>query len=255
MGIPMDGSLLWSDTDFYSPGQDPRRPEWVAHAYRQFAANLLAPAGYPCHFGVQAQRLGNHWFTAIDTSAAEPVSAALAGTLLNYLKRAQVGSKRQSLVVFVGPPWAESDFDGDLACFWDVLSGLRDVDPAAWPADVPQDPRDPEWRWCFAGEPWFVFAASPNNRARRSRNLGDCLTFVFQTMRVFDGLIGATEPWHAAKQLIRARIDKYDTVPLHPHLSDTFTTPAYRWRYAVLPDDQSVLDPAACPYDPERRSG
>ncbi|HEV2638880.1 MAG TPA: hypothetical protein VGX23_27290 [Actinocrinis sp.] len=56
--------------------------------------------------------------------------------------------------------------------------------------------------------------------------------------------------------MIRARIDRYDTVPLHPHLAaDPYTAPTYGWRYGVLPDDQSTLDPTACPYEPGDRSG
>src|SRR5207245_574273 len=129
----------------------------------------------------------------------------------------------------VGPP-AMRSLEAHEAEFWRVLETLRDLDPAGWPEAVPADPADPRWKFCFAGEPIFVFGLCPAYRDRRSRGVADCLTVVFQSEMVFTGIGGATPAGRAAKRRIRALLREYDAVGPHPALGDAERSSVHKWR-------------------------
>jgi hypothetical protein len=211
---------------------------------------LLDPElDYPCHFGIQGQHSGNNWFWAVDDRRPDRYGvAALAAALAAFRARAWTGAVRQSLIVFVGPPDIRPALARHHARFWRLLSGLTARDPAPWPPDRPTDPGDPRWQWSFAGEPWFVFAGSPAYVARRSRSLGPCLTLVFQTRRVFQGLAGDTPAGQAAKAKVRRALIRYDRVPPHPHLGDAGHSSTHKWRQYALPDDQALYPVDGCPF-------
>ena len=223
-------------------------PLWFGEAHAEFVQRVMGSRGeYPCHFGTAGERGGLNAFTVIDDDAQNAV-AALAERLRAYREIAWSGPPRQSLVVFVGPPDETPDGETHTRRFWEILEGLSAHDAAPWPDGRTQDPADPAWQWCFAGEPWFVFAASPSYERRRSRDLGPCLTLVFQVQRVFEGLSGSTPAGQSAKQQVRGRLRVYDAVPPHPHLGDELASSRFKWRQYVLPDDDDVLDESACPF-------
>jgi FPC/CPF motif-containing protein YcgG len=226
-------------------------PDWFADAHQGFRNILLGEVGYPCHFGVNGERAEHNWFIALDESVPGFGIAGLAQTLREYRVLASTGPARQSLVVLVGPPDPRPELERDADRFWQVLSDLsvQDVDP--WPASRPIDSGEPGWQWCFAGQPWFVFGASPAYRERRSRDVGPCLTLVFQLVeRVFEGLSGSSVAGKAAKNQIRGRLSDYDTAAAHPHLGDAQYSSTYKWRQYFLPDDDRILPEQACPWQP-----
>ncbi|NEE26465.1 YqcI/YcgG family protein [Streptomyces sp. SID7982] len=236
---------LWTASE--AEGVAATEAGWFPEVYREFEDRLLAGGehAYPCHFGAHGQRLGQNSFSAIDSGphAAE----VLAQVLRQYRERAWEGPRRQSLVVFAGPPDPHARLADHQAWFWSLLGELMELDSVPWPEDVPRDPRDPHWQWSFSGEPWFVFAASPGYRARRSRDLGPCLTMIFQVNRVFKGMGGATPAGWAAKERVRAQLTRYDTIPPHPDLGDKESSVLHKWRQYALPDDDSLPPRDGCP--------
>lgn len=226
--------------------------DWFPDVYSDFAHRLLDPERtYPCYFGTRAQRTGNNWFWIVDDRLPHEYGVdALVAALAAFRVRAWTGPVRQSLVVFVGPPDPAPALAAHHARFWALLSALSARDQAPWPPDQPTDPDDPHWQWSFAGEPWFVFAGSPAYSARRSRDLGPCLTMVFQTRRVFQGLAGDTPEGKAAKTRVRRLLTQYDRVPPHPHLGDHQHSSTHKWRQYAIPDDQTVYSAEGCPFRP-----
>lgn len=231
---PVDGGPPW---------------DWLPGVLTTFDTTVRARRpDYPCYFGTRGQVDGNNWFTVVDERAPGGFDvAALARSLSTYRDRAWTGPKRQSLIVFVGPPEPTAGLDGHTARFWRLLTEISRRDPAPWPSDVPTEPSAPDWQWCFAGEPWFAFMCSPGYQARRSRNVGPCLTLVFQTRRVFDGLSGASHAGQAAKARVREAVLAYDAVPPHPHMGGADGSSVHKWRQYALPDDQRDL-PGQCPW-------
>ena len=53
--------------------------------------------------------------------------------------------------------------------FW-LLSRTTEYDTEPWPADLPEEPTDHLWEFCFAGEPYFVYCATPAHELRQSRS-------------------------------------------------------------------------------------
>ncbi|MCZ0209499.1 YqcI/YcgG family protein [Streptomyces achromogenes] len=231
---------------------DPADPlwSWVVPAFREFDRTLTdESAKFPCLFGVGAQNNGHNSFTALDTRLPHTHGVErLAQTLRAFRDKAWTGPRRQSLVVFVGPPAEVPDLDHDRERFWRLLGDLRAHDRSPWPENCPSDPADPKWDWCFAGEPWFTFMCSPAYAARRSRAIGHCLTVIFQTRRIFEGLAGNTPAGRKAKQNVRDRLAGYEELPPHPHLGSAERQVDYKWRQYFLPDDLTEFPVDACPY-------
>ncbi|MDA2813557.1 YqcI/YcgG family protein [Nocardiopsis sp. RSe5-2] len=232
--------------------------DWLVDAHADFDARMTATGPeHPCYFGVRGQRRGDNRFAAVDDRLPGFGLDALARTVRAFRDEAWTGAPRKSLIVFAGPPRAKASLEEDTGRFWALLEGLSERDRDPWPSDVPEDPADPAWQWCFAGEPWFTFMGSPAYGARRSRDLGPCLTLVFQTRRVFEGIGGSTPAGRSAKRRIRAGLAGYDTVAPHPHMGDPRRSSTHKWRQYALPDDTAVADPQACPFRPpaSRRPG
>ncbi|MFF2080303.1 YqcI/YcgG family protein [Kitasatospora sp. NPDC058162] len=240
---------LWSTPADCSARPSGKAVDWLPEVWDILVGKLLDPADdYPCHFGTQGEQRGHNSYTVVDPRhPGEYGVDQLGRTLLEFRERAWSGVKRQTLIAFIGPPEPEADLAAHGARLWDLLNELSALDRAPWPADVPKDTSDPRWQWCFGGEPWFIFAGSPGYRQRRSRNFGPCLTVIFQTRRVFEGLGGSTVAGKAGKKRIRERLLDYDEVPPHPYLGDPLLSSAHKWRQYVLPDDQSV-DSSPCPF-------
>ncbi|MFC6084156.1 YqcI/YcgG family protein [Sphaerisporangium aureirubrum] len=233
--------------------RDTPATDWLP-AVRAAFERTLGDDAYPCDFGVRAHRAGDNTYAALDRrDPARHGVRALAAALDDFKVRARTGPPRQSLIVFDGPPapahLAAPDrrLAEDRRRFWHLLGDLSRLDDREWPEEVPDDPADPRWQWCYGGEPWFVFALSPGY-ARRGSRRAPCLTLVFQTRRVFTGLSGATPAGRAAKRRIRARLSGYDPVPPHPHLGDAGGSSTHKWRQYVLPDDQTILPEDGCPF-------
>lgn len=223
---------------------------WVVPAFRAFDLTMLdESAKFPCIFGVSAQNNGHNSFAALDARLPRAHGVErLAETLRAFREKAWTGPRRQSLVVFVGPPAEVPDLDHDRERFWRLLEDLRAHDRSPWPDDSPRDPTNPKWDWCFAGEPWFTFMCSPAYVARRSRAIGHCLTVVFQTRRIFEGLAGNTPPGQKAKKAVRDRLAAYEELPPHPHLGSAERQVDSKWRQYFLPDDLTEFPVDACPY-------
>ena len=87
----------------------------------------------------------------------------------------------------------------------------------------------------------FVFAAAPSYAHRTSRNVGPGLVLLFQPRNVFDGIEGGTPRGMAARQIIRSRLNRWDTVPVHPDLGDYGDPSNSEWRQYFIPDGHRRL--------------
>ena len=129
--------------------------------------------------------------------------------------------------------------------FWEKLSKLSAVDEMDWVGDIPQDPEDPLWEFCFHGEKYFMYCATPSHQFRQSRN--------FKTM-----MLAITPRWvlkefnkkesfaNNIKSQIRKRITDYDTIDIHPDLNTYGAEENLEWRQYFLRDDETTI--SKCPY-------
>lgn len=224
------------------PGKQIDGPQWVREESGKFGA-FLSRGDYPCNFGRTALLHGNLYSTWVEED--EPVQ--LPGDVRAFVRAASsLPKQRQPLAVFVRPRESErTQFDYDRR-FWSILAYLLDHDDRPWPENVPQNPAEPGWQFCFAGQSIFVFALTPLNRRRLSRNLCDCLVLVFQLRSVFTGIEVGTTAGDVARQRIRARLAAWDEVGRHPSMGDHDELSDDEWRQYFLTDSNEDLH-SRCP--------
>lgn len=234
-------------------------PGWAVAHYEGFHDDLLGNRGgtpFPCHFGTESARNGDALYALCDSTSDPGALDSLAGALAEYARVFRDHADRASLVTFFAPPDREQpageqpdrdplSYDEWFDAFWGVLQALHDRDPVPWPHDVPADPADPRWEFCFAGEPIFPTVRAPCFERRRSRRTPHGLEITFQPRAIFHGVTGDTDAGQAARAAIRGRLDDYDDVPAHPDLGDWGDD--LEWRQYMLPDDQSSH--ADCPIE------
>src|ERR1044072_3302545 len=143
-------------------------PAWVPSAYRHYRETILHP-DFPCYFGTKAEERDR-----IRVSyASEREGDHLPGVLRAFVEHSRAHPKHRSvLIVFFAPDGRRRTLADDAERFWELLGWLHERDRDPWPEDVPGDPADPHWEYCFAGDPMFVFPCSPAYRLRRSRRMG-----------------------------------------------------------------------------------
>jgi uncharacterized protein len=220
-------------------------PTWAPRAFRRFGDDLQStrPA-FPCVFGVEAFREDGLRFVFVESGDPADVEG-LAHALAEFVRTSGAFGRYVSLVAFVGSA-EECELEEWEEAFWRILQHLHEVDPEPWPDWIPMEPENDRWEFCFAGTPMFVVCNTPAHRRRRSRS-GLGLTITFQPRWVFEGLEGDAPAGVKARRTIRARIDRYDTLPPSPCLG-VYGAPGNReWQQYFLHDENSAEPHGRCP--------
>jgi FPC/CPF motif-containing protein YcgG len=227
---------------------DGTTPAWVADAYAQYRDVILDPA-FPCYFGTKAQERERMRFSYVCGGERDH----LPDVLRSFVEHSRAYPKHRSvLLVFYEPDGRQRTLAEDEDRFWELLGWLHERDREPWPADVPTDPSDPHWEYCFAGDPMFVFPCSPAYRARRSRRMGPYYMVCFQPRRVFYGVESGSPAGQRARERIWQRVRAWDPIEPHPKLEHmAYGDPEMReWKQYVLPDENTPLR-ASCPFAPK----
>ncbi|QCT04810.1 hypothetical protein E6C60_4105 [Paenibacillus algicola] len=225
-------------------------PPWKREAFTSFAS-IIADSDntYPCIPGRQGF-LMNHLRYAFIGDPRNPGSAEqLAQALGAYGEISRSTGNYASLAVFVETPeelLQDSTVEDYRSLFWKLLNEVTSLDPREWPEGIPTDPTDPGWEFCFQGEPYFAFCATPAHVERRSRHFPGML-LAFQPRWVFDEMNASTVLGRKMKQLIRKRLVEYDGFPGHPDLKWYGQDDNHEWKQYFLSDDNS--SPSKCPFN------
>jgi FPC/CPF motif-containing protein YcgG len=220
-------------------------PRWLVEEHARFAERLLDPR-YPCYFGTNAEKRGELRYGYVEGEDLSGVPALLREFL--ELSRANPGV-RHALALFFSPEPVERPLPYYRRRFWETLRFLHDADEGTWPLDRPYSPEDPKWEFCFDGEPMFVFASTPAYRRRDSRNMGGSLVLLFQPRRVFDGIEGGTPAGMRAREIIRARMEAWDSMEAHSDMGSYGDPSSHEWKQYFLPDDNAPVT-GRCPFHP-----
>lgn len=153
-----------------------------------------------------------------------------------------------SLIIFYQTPrdikdaYTVEDYE---QLFWKQLSGLTALDSAEWPADIPKDPHNPIWEFCFNGEKYFMYCATPAHVNRQSRHF-DVMMLAITPRWVLQEFNKKESFAKSIKASVRKRLANYDTVPIHPDLNSYGAEDNFEWRQYFLRDDDTSI--AKCPY-------
>ncbi|MBJ9975838.1 YqcI/YcgG family protein [Pseudomonas sp. S75] len=220
---------------------------WTCTTLQHFKAILDSPA-FPCLFGRKAVAAGScHVLFARAQDAANDIARGLADYIqaLAFLPRKQrVGCP---LLVFLETA-AQTTLAEQQRLAWAILQKVHARDPHPWPQDVPRDPQDSQWSFCFAGMPLFINMSFPAHRQMKSRNLGSSIAFVINPRDSFDEVASAaTESGQRIRARIRERVGHYNDGLIPQTLGFFGQDDNYEWQQYQLQEPGS-LSPARCPF-------
>ena len=221
-------------------------PDWVAAHWRSFSDALTGThegAPFPCFFGAESVANGDPLYTAVPSVTDPAALLSLGETLVEYLDTWEDHSQRASLVAFFRPSDRLQTERGYHETLWHLLQFLHVNDPEPWPEEIPTDPMDPYWEFCFAGEPIFPTCRAPFYDDRRSRYCPVGFEITFQPRALFEGMnvTGDTERGQRVRETIRDRAEAYDGVCPHADLGDWGDD--HEWRqYLLAADDDAAPD-------------
>ncbi|MDS0294223.1 YqcI/YcgG family protein [Halogeometricum luteum] len=224
-------------------------PDWAVRHFETFTDALLGERDgtpFPCYFGANSVRDGEPLYAAVPSLTEKEALLSFRDALLEYLDVYREMPGRTSFVTFFRPPereFSEGDYHEAL---WHLLQFLHVHDPDPWPADIPTDPDDPEWEFCFGGEPMFPTCRAPFYEERRSRYCPVGLEITFQPRSLFDGITADTEAGRQARETIQSRMAEYDGVCPHADLGDWGVDGDREWPQYLFREDPED-SPDECP--------
>ncbi|MFB4390599.1 MULTISPECIES: YqcI/YcgG family protein [unclassified Pseudomonas] len=223
------------------------RQHWTYKTLQQFKA-IVGQPGFPCLFGRKAVAATT---CHIVFARAEQPANDIARGLADYVRligpiplKQRIGTP---LLVFL-----ESGADGALAeqqaLAWKILQQVHARDPQPWPQDVPRDPHDTQWSFCFAGMPLFINMSFPAHRRMKSRNLGSSITFVINPRESFEEVASArTESGQRIRARIRERVARYNDGVMPDSLGFFGQDDNFEWQQYQL-QEPGQPQPARCPF-------
>ena len=144
-------------------------PEWAHRAFRRFGGDVESSAPlFPCVFGVEAFREDGLRFVFVEGDEDPGDLEELAQALAQFVRRSRGFGRYVSLVAFFAPQEEDRELADWEQAFWRVLQLLHDHDVEPWPDEIPMDPEQDYWEFCFAGTPMFVVCNTPSHGSRSS---------------------------------------------------------------------------------------
>ncbi|MDN4494968.1 YqcI/YcgG family protein [Ureibacillus sp. BA0131] len=172
----------------------------------------------------------------------------LAGLLSKFTSESRNFGSYTSLIIFYHTPidmrdtYRVEDYE---QLFWKQLSGLAAIDSVEWPADMPLDPHNPMWEFCFNREKYFMYCATPAHINRQSRHF-DVMMLAITPRWVLQELNKKESFARNIKARVRERLANYDAAPVHPDLNSYGAKDNFEWKQYFLRDDDTSL--SKCPY-------
>ena len=218
-------------------------PDWLVESYEIFRERLTHP-DYPCYFGAYAENNADLYYSFVDTDVPEHLPVTLA-TFIEISSR--MAGRRNNLAVFFKQESEPVSHEQRKARAWETLSYLHHHDSEPWPETTPMEPADPLWEFCFQGMLFFIVGLSSTYLRRKSRNMGPGMILLFQPRDVFVNPETGENLGAEARDRIRARLQHWDDVDVHPDLG-TYSDPRKNeWKQYFLSDDMSQ-ETGKCPF-------
>lgn len=224
--------------------------DWRFRSAQDLLGILAQPTSFPCFFSQNACKRQLIQFSFVDENTPAAHGQALQD-ILSYVAKARawdgdVATAEPLVMQFNPATHARDTVDGYHDLGWSILQFWHENDPAEWPQDVGHDPNHPFWSMCLGGMQLFVNMSCPAHRIRKSRNLGQALTFVINPRERFDIVAGDNPRGHRIREQIRNGIVAYDGIHHCPTLGSFQAGEIEWWQYG-LPEENALPD-SGCPF-------
>ncbi|WP_438825092.1 YqcI/YcgG family protein [Bacillus sp. JJ1122] len=203
---------------------------------------------FPCIPATTGHSLNQFCYGFAGDPTKQSTSEELANLLREFTEVSRSLGKFTSLVIFFDTPadliesYKVEDYE---QLFWELLNGLGKMDVADWPAHIPSDPENSAWEFCFHGEQYFMYCATPAHEKRKSRHF-PCFMLAITPRWVLTEFNSSAAGAAKIKANIRKRLELYDTSPIHPDLNSYGNDDNFEWKQYFLHDEQTSL--SECPF-------
>lgn len=219
---------------------------WQVEAYQDFAKHLQNE-GFPCLFGKSALKRKTLKLLFVDAGQNERQLASGIRGFTEFTRQVPAKERLYSPLIVIFDQGGLHSLSEQHQFCWRQLQALHERDPQDWPTDVPEDPNNSRWTFCFDGVQLFFNMSCPAHMALKSRNLGDRITLIVNPRENFDLIANR----HSAKgvrvrQTIRERVETYNGAPVPKELGFFGSPGNLEWRQYQL-DEAGSLSPQKCP--------
>ncbi|WP_226641420.1 YqcI/YcgG family protein [Mesobacillus subterraneus] len=234
----------------YAHGSSSRNQllEWEKHALDSFFAKMSdKEKPFPCIPATIGFSMNQLKYGFIGSPRRDSTIKELASLLTGYTEQSREFGNYTSLIIFYETPdsMKNASVEEYEQIFWEQLSGLTALDAFEWPNDIPQDPHDPIWEFCFNGEKYFMYCATPAHKNRKSRHF-DMMMLAITPRWVLQEFNKSEGYAKRIKAQVRKRLAEYDRISIHPDLNTYGADDNFEWRQYFLRDDDTSL--SRCPY-------
>ncbi|MFB4321397.1 YqcI/YcgG family protein [Priestia sp. BR_2] len=223
--------------------------EWQREAIVKLTEKMTdRSAKFPCIPAVQGHALNHFRYGFINRGESQEAAGQLAALLHEFVLGSRGFGPYTSLVVFINTEHGRDSLEGVEyyeRLFWQLLSRTTEYDTEPWPADLPGEPDDHLWEFCYAGEPYFVYCGTPAHELRQSRYF-PYMMLAFTPRWVLKQFNARARQAEHTKVLIRKRLTEYDPIPPHPDLKFYGAEDNYEWKQYFLRDNEESL--SKCPF-------
>ncbi len=203
---------------------------------------------FPCIPATQGHRLNHFRYGFLGDPRSESSVEELAALLTEYTRTSKEFGEFTSLIVFFQTPkeikemYSVEQYE---QLFWNHLNGLTKLDKKTWPKHIPVTPHEPLWEFCFHGEQYFIYCATPAHYRRKSRQFDDYMLAITPRWVLTTFEHSGTYA-HKIRKHIRKRLEKYDSTGIHHSLNQYGNADNFEWKQYFLHDDDSEL--SKCPF-------
>jgi uncharacterized protein len=187
---------------------------WQYIAAKDTVSHVTVNAGrlFPCVFAIRAVTEGGFHYCFAEDAAGSNMAAGLT----EFLRSAHEIGPYASLS-YIFPPEDIQSIEAYNERFWNALKRLHALDTAPWPDSIPFSLRDPNWTFCFDGEPVFPLCLTPAHINRQTR-FAKNFSISFQPRWVFKHHLPDKESMEKYSVIIRKRISAFDRTEISPYL-------------------------------------
>ena len=203
---------------------------------------------FPCPFGQKSWAKGSTLFLFV--KEPNDFSNLLRGMIeyTNFTKSTPIDNRILCpLVVFFCDTgqFARSE---RYTIAWNALEWIHIHDPEKWPDEIPDDPDNPAWCFCFNGVQLFINMSSGEHKRLRNRNLCDFMTLAINPRENFDAVASLnTRQGRLLRENIRRRLEKYNNGFVPPELGFYGEESNKEWKQYQL-EEEGMKRPDRCPF-------
>jgi uncharacterized protein len=227
---------------------------WKKDAINRFDERMMdKEKHFPCIPATMGYQLNRFCFGFVPNPQNPLATKELALLLKEYSIVYKSIGAYTSLVIFYEPSPKRAGnptVEQYEQMFWEQLNQLSKIDEMEWPSHIPADSMHSMWEFCFHGEQYFMYCATPSHSNRYSRHFPYFMLAITPRW-VLEKF--TSSPLHAEKikAKIRDRLANYDSISIHPDLNTYGQKDNYEWKQYFLRDDQTTL--SKCPFHKKNR--